>query len=367
MKKKLVRIAKSCLLTYVLVEIACAVFIYSGYIQADKPSFSYPDFSEMKYPPTVDTALPWGTWHIPNIETRYFRQAFDVHYSTNNFGMRDQPREEKGDTDRIVWIGDSFMEGYGVEAQDRASNLLEKMCGREVLNFGCSGNFGTTQERLLYEGLASKFTHNTIIWGLLPANDFHEDNPANAGTRYAHRYRPYLEGNYPEYKLAYHESDVSKSDHNIKNYTRYITSFKAKAVMFLKSFTYWMNVYEFVKTSFSAEKSDYSLDHIKQENLDRMVYNIARVARMDSSSKIMLLVIPTIYELKEQLKGRKNELPALLKERLKGYKVEIIDLSEETLKQRKENLGESFIDRDGHWTKEGNKFYADIIRKSLSR
>jgi hypothetical protein len=50
------------------------------------------------------------------------------------------------------------------------------MWGRQVLNFGMSGDFGPLQYLILYKGLAKKFEHKGLIVGFLPDNDFTDND-----------------------------------------------------------------------------------------------------------------------------------------------------------------------------------------------
>ena len=122
--------------------------------------------------------MPWGSWHKPNSRDRHRKICFDVEYQSNNLGARDNEIYDKNlPNDSIILIGDSFIEGMGVNLQDTFGEILEKEIGRKVLNFGSGGFFGPVQEAILYASLASKLPHNEIIYFFLPANDFVENEP----------------------------------------------------------------------------------------------------------------------------------------------------------------------------------------------
>lgn len=124
-----------------------------------------------------------------------------VKYHANTLGMRDPERSLSSDKPRVAILGDSFIEGWGIERGERLSDRLEKTLGVEVLNFGTSGGFGTIQEWQQYKYMTTKFDHDVVVLAILPHNDF-KDNDYKIGLA-GGSYRPYLVGNYPDYTLVY--------------------------------------------------------------------------------------------------------------------------------------------------------------------
>lgn len=146
--------------------------------------------------PPKSENLPWGAWGVPNSVAHKTASCFDVVYHFNSVGARDKERSLQG-TDRWVFLGDSFVQGFGIPEQDRLSDLLEGFIGHEMLNFSTSGDFGPLQYKILYEKLASKYEHKGIVVGLLPDNDFVDNDPdwwnKNVSQKHWLRHRPYYE------------------------------------------------------------------------------------------------------------------------------------------------------------------------------
>jgi len=135
-------------------------------------TFHYLDYKTDEW--HVDDNPHWGVWHLPDAETTHVKSCVEATYRTNAFGMRDQPRREQKEGPRIAVLGDSFVEGYLVEDDETMTRVLqdEVFGGRvEVLNFGTSGFFGTTQEWLVYEHLARKFSPDVVVLAFLNEND----------------------------------------------------------------------------------------------------------------------------------------------------------------------------------------------------
>lgn len=147
----------------------------------------------MERPPRSEFE-PWGTWGKPNTTSHLAFECFNVSYRFNDIGARDRDRSPSG-SGRWIMLGDSFVEGYGVEEDARLSNLLEQSSGHEILNFGMSGNFGPLQYLILYRELARKYEHDGIIVGFLPDNDFRDNDQVRwaSKSRESHwlRHRPY--------------------------------------------------------------------------------------------------------------------------------------------------------------------------------
>jgi len=83
----------------------------------------------------------------PHADETLERSEFSVRVVTNALGFRETraPRAPADGTTRVVAIGDSFTQGYGVEVEERFTNRLERLLeargGRpvEVINLGVPG------------------------------------------------------------------------------------------------------------------------------------------------------------------------------------------------------------------------------------
>jgi len=149
-------------------------------------------FSTASMRPPRSEFESWGAWGIPNTLSRQAELCLDVGYRFNSYGARDDERTRIG-KDRWIFLGDSFVEGNGVEEDKRISERLERLTGKQVLNFGMSGDFGPLQYLILYKNLASKFEHNGLMVGFLPDNDFTDNDslfwsqPDRYNSRFRHR------------------------------------------------------------------------------------------------------------------------------------------------------------------------------------
>lgn len=136
----------------------------------------------------------FGVWRKPNAEFHHRTSCFDVTYRTNALGARDVERPRDANEPRVIVLGDSFSEGWGVDVTERFSDRLEAATGVPHLNFGMA-HFSPYQSYLVYRDLAKGFAHDAVLLGVLPTNDFADLDAEWAQAHqqdYLYRYRPYL-------------------------------------------------------------------------------------------------------------------------------------------------------------------------------
>ena len=173
----------------ILFEVATQLLVRTGLLMSSRPWASqdrrYVDHEE------------FGLWRRPN--TIFRHPTLKVDYRTNSVGARDRERLEVDDAPRIVVLGDSFVEGWNLPTEQRLTNLLEHSTGLEHLNFSM-GHFGPYQSYLVYRDLGKRYTHDHVLIGILPINDFIDLDYERARHAVWYPYRPYLLGQYPNLK-----------------------------------------------------------------------------------------------------------------------------------------------------------------------
>ena len=178
--------------TLALLEAGTAALVELGVLETPPPRYGGTGFWRGHHP-------TFGVWHEADAEIDHQRSCFRATYRTNSVGARDVERSRDADGPRVVMLGDSFIEGWGLPAEARLSNRLELATGVPHLNFGMS-HFGPYQQFIVYRDLASGFEHSAVIAGIVPANDFLDLDLEKARdmARYEYRYRPYLVGDPPD-------------------------------------------------------------------------------------------------------------------------------------------------------------------------
>ncbi|RFS13529.1 SGNH/GDSL hydrolase family protein [Emticicia sp. C21] len=333
----------------------------------------------------VDNDKAFGAWHYPNATTRHIGPCWNVEYQFNSYGARDDEKQKESDKKRILFLGDSFIEGYGIEKDKRLSNLVEKNMDVECLNFGTSGSFGTTQMRLLYETKAKDFSHNAVVLSFFPFNDFLDDNYEFGKSFFytQNRYRPYLvKDSTKDYKLVYHLDAVEKSqaypDSVVKRtgmdlfkdiyYSK--AKFVDKAGALATNFTYTGAMADFIinrlKFKQSGTENSYKSDVFSQKNsqaMDLFYHNVGRIKNIAGQKPLIVLLIPHPLDLMEYKKTGKSVLRDDLYQYCKAENIHVVDLLEEFAKS--ESIAEYFLPCDGHWSEKGNEFVTQLLQKKI--
>lgn len=174
------------IVTLGLLELSLRVLADSGLIALRPPDPHAGGFWDGEHP-------IFGVWHRPKAAFRHRSPCFDVTYHSNSVGARDVERRRDGRRPRVIVLGDSYLEGWGIPRAQRLSDLLERKTAIPHLNFAMA-HFGPYQALLAYRELAREFEHTAVLIGVLPTNDFVDLDPELAGrvAGYEYRYRPYL-------------------------------------------------------------------------------------------------------------------------------------------------------------------------------
>lgn len=350
---KLLRvIALNAILTIVLLEIGLILAAMSNLLRMDLPSYSLANVK----PFWRDTDPAFGVWHAPNRQYRHIKSCFDVTYSTNAHGMRDVERDLKTGGRRVVVLGDSFIEGYGVASESRLTNLLGSQTGIPHLNFGTSGNFGLTQSWLLYKTFANRFDHDAVIISVLPDNDFSDDDFANAKTSFRGRYRPYLIGSYPDYSLTY---TGSLAESRISELGKYVENAVNEFTYTAKAYSYWKGYFKGIRQGETAtgkarsktSVASYYFDFTDQQ-FDRLRYTIEQISALAAPRPVLVVTIARRSDYQRtNIEKRVPPLVERLSSLSKRLGIQYIDLLD-ALKDEK--VGDLFHTCDPHWSPYGN-------------
>ncbi|WP_162182456.1 SGNH/GDSL hydrolase family protein [Lacinutrix jangbogonensis] len=351
-------------ISFVLLEIVMAIYIRVAEIRIELPTYTFQNTQNFWF----DLDENFGTLHLPNDEYRQKKYCFDVVYKTNSKGLRDAERELNTETKRIVALGDSFTEGIGVNVEDRLTNLLEKDKNTPHLNFGLAGNFGPTQYLMMYKTLAKTYSHEAVLIGILPSNDFIDDDYETALKFGGDRYQPFLKGAYPDYDLVYYTDSISKSKARPRK-----QNWKSKI---LKNFTYSYNMYRYVRAVrrvqaipseklLSASKVP-SYFNYSEKQFNRMRYALEQIKKLAGDRPVMVYSIPIFKEIKAYREHGKNTLGKRLKEVCDRIDVEYLDLLPLTESLTLEACEAQFLPCDGHWSEKGNVFAKQEIQSYFS-
>lgn len=332
----------------------------------------------------------FGVWHPANTAVSVSTPRGAVTYETNVHGMRDRPRARRSDArERVIVLGDSFVEGYLVEEAVRVTDVLERRTGVEFLNFGVSGSFGSIQEWLLYKHLAREFDHTRVCLFFLPDNDFADNDPSRHPPD---RYRPYLRKVGDSYEATYpvafdpnggglpELTRVQRTRHHIYNhwYTLNILAACFSDEANNAAAADASNEPESSKRSFASDTIRLSdgrpavsaYDRYTSEDLDRLLFTYRRISELAAPRPVHVFIVPRERDLVAHAKGRFEGRIASALEAFATETpgVEVVDLLPRFVAVAKERdlpYGRFFLGFDPHWSALGHEVAAEATLAAL--
>lgn len=189
------------LILLILIEVVSLAYLSTGGISVGKYdkyptylNFSFKDQalpvdSSVLHPRVVDSSLPWGIWHLPNVQSRQHTPCFDITMKYNRFGMRG-PEPDADLAENVIFLGDSFTEGFGLSEDSTIPAQFGKLTGIPTINMGVSRS-GSTQQSLIYRHFADSFSHQNVVVLLFLENDFIDNNISKHDTKFTLSFKPY--------------------------------------------------------------------------------------------------------------------------------------------------------------------------------
>jgi len=308
----------------------------------------------------------FGVWHPPNASYRATKACFDVVYRSNSVGARDRERSRQSEKPRVVVLGDSFIEGVGVESRDRVSDRLERAMGIEHLNFGTAGNFSSVQEWLLYEELASGFDHDRILLFTLPNNDFLENDPDRWWE--PDRYRPYLRAGSGGFELFY-PIDFETAQRRAAGELRRNRLHNASLTV---RFYRWADTLIRVRRAEGKTTPFGYIGYVSYSELDlqRLFFSYRKIRDAAGGRELIVFTIPRLNDfLYYESNGALGGLAARISEfaaREPGVRyVDLLPGFAADARARGRRFADYFLPCDGHWSPEGNEVAARIVLENV--
>jgi lysophospholipase L1-like esterase len=309
----------------------------------------------------------WGAWHAPDRNDWQESRCFSVSLHSNSYGARDRERTVDSDPNRTVVLGDSFAEGWGVEANQRLSDLLEARYHREFLNFGAENDAGPLQYQILYERLASKFSHDQVLILFLPDNDF-IDNDADYWRRFRpdfpERYRPYYQAAEPDegYRAFYPvppPPDGFADWHSVPpaGGGAWAADWPRRNLWSLAMYRY-LGV-QFYRMGTYSGYLDYSADQLKA-----VLWSFAKIKALAGDRRTTIAVIPRPNDFARVRAAGNNRLIDALDRFGREHHIDIVDLLQwmPTIDPRTDQY---YLPCDGHWSAAGNRIAADALAEAM--
>jgi len=355
---RIIALTISTALTLLLLELSLWLLVRNDLFRMQAPSGS----TESVWDPNHPT---FGSWHRPGVNQLLQFPTFKVHYRTNSVGARDIERERVGSGPRAIVLGDSVTEGWGVEASQRLSNLLESATGTPHLNFSMA-HFSPYQTYLVYREFGRKFSHDMVLLGLFPFNDFTDldyDSAAHA-PGYEYRYRPYLVGRYPNYHHLDHREPAWQRFLRSRSYTYGVLDILSSRLRGNDTGGYEREI----KDESGLYRSFY-YDYT-QPQLDLLKRCLELIRSEAAERPVIVVLFPTPLDL---LRSRQSGPGRLVDELLAvaetgAGELRVVDLLSKMTEQKMhpKHFFLSIEHSDFHLNPRGNAFAAHILRQELA-
>lgn len=325
----------------------------------------------------------WGAWHRKNFVSRHTKSCFDIDYISNNIGARDSvDYNNKFPDDSIIALGDSFIEGFGVDQKEIFTAKLESYTGKKVFNLGSAFQFGPLQYYLIYKHIGVNLPHKTVVLALLPGNDF-KDNDIQVGINYTYhkffkkpRYRPYYDvtNSKENYPIIYPRNAIKRSKMGRYGLHKFIASqsIRLNIVRLYKNVSILRRERRYVSQYNPEELSPYYSGSEKQQ--EAAIFYLKKtyeLAKSNGVTNFIVLSIPTMSDFLFASKmGSKREIPYWENQLIQFSKdnndFQYIDglLISEILEE-KEDYQSLFLPCDGHWSSTGSSLSAKLVNKFL--
>ena len=323
-------------------ELGFAIAVETGWVRTQRPSRGGTGFWKGQHP-------VFGVWHAPDTVKQHTSRCFRVEYRTNSVGARDVERSRTATRPRVVVLGDSFLEGWGVDESQRLSNRLEAATGIEHLNFAMA-HFGPYQAYLAYRELARHFDHDAVIVSVVPASDFRDIDYAAAQELgwYEFRYRPYLVGEAPSYQHL---------DHREPGWRRW-----------LRRHSYAFNAVRQALRNRALRAMPPPTSRFydfSQREYRRLEAILERLVAAADGKPILVLLIPTPADLQRYLaSGQGDPLSARMAGFATRHGVQLVNLLPPMAADLRRAQG-YFHDCDIHWNAFGNAVATEALLRRL--
>ncbi len=320
--------------------------------------------------------MPWGSWHKKNATALHRKSCFAETYDSNEVGARDRPFTDlRPGQPRIIGLGDSFMEGYGIALPFRFDSVVESS-GFDFLNFGAAGHFGPAQYYLLYEHFSDVYPHDALVIFVSPASDYTDNDPEYWATNrnsYGFRYRPYYrktsDGGYELfYPVPRPGDEVTFADLEFEG-----LGFLTGIAKFYRNFTYTYGTIRYgirIVNDYMSNAGEYSgYYNATEEQLDAVKYFLSKIVeRADQKGDIPVIIfsVPTQRDLRVAEGGTAISPSSSMLQSLADSHASVRFVDGLTaMPQAERDTARFFLSCDGHWSKFGHQVAGAIIEAVL--
>jgi len=339
-------------ITLIIVEIGLRIF-WKGYIPGKTENILY----------AYDDTLGWKGF--PKTTGQFGRGGSDLVFHYNSTGFRDDeflPLDSLSEKRRIVLLGDSYIEGVGLQKNERVGEVLESLDSTiSTINFGISG-YSTDQEVLVLEKFGPTVKPDRVFLFFCLNDLFPLDSPIDHGVEKPYYYLA------EDGKLILRNVPVPKESKLKTGLKRHFdkTALGQLVIKVLVLTVFKESHNEFV----NKNKIDYH--NISGTDLDSnydsaICYALLEKLKSDCSklgASLTVITVPSSKAFTEQNDGAPAEINALL-DWCSDLNIQKLDLYPYFRQEYLKNGTNLFLDDNLHWNAAGNRLAAEVIRDQV--
>jgi|SRR3989344_2751212 len=319
--------------------------------------------------------IPWEL--KPLVDTRHLGifGEWNVSIKTNIFGLRDKDYNLESNSNKILFLGDSFTFGYGVEQEESYSEIFEKLIDYNyiVINSGYADGYSPDTFYVYLKDKGLDFNPDLVILGFFIGNDI-IDLESNEWVELDEKELPKKVISNKVYIDEKNRMRI-KGDENVINNSPYpnlykinlFLSYHSHVYVFLKDRLKFL-FYILTKQNISLDKTIYGNYYDKNLNLlldkdEKILFEMNSLLN-ETNKKFVIVLIPSIDQFNEE-KDDSYDFSNPNKRLLKFGKennITVIDLFPYFENNKPNKL---YFSKDGHWNARGHKFAAEIIYNDL--
>ncbi|MDO9119178.1 MAG: SGNH/GDSL hydrolase family protein [Nitrospira sp.] len=292
---------------------------------------------------------------LPSIAPVSYNLRYDQH------GFRNDQDLETAD---IAVIGDSFVEGVGIESSGILTTVLQSLEGRTVVNLGSSG-YGPQQELVVLKRYATKFHPKTIVWMFYEGNDLKDVRAYEQGLAGLHEELRYSERAFITNALM----TVMRlwrgcvpDEHLKKRYGKIVDKEGRQRKIYFPEDTRPLHGDRLAALQTASSVLAAAYQYSREEGIRLVLVFAPEHYRVYSG-------LSTLVEVSDEVKWWSvNDFPERLRTVVKSISpdFEYFDLTP-TLRMEAAKGTSLYISNDTHWTAEGHKIVAEALHKALAR
>jgi hypothetical protein len=345
--------------------------------------------TSLMHPRIVDSSLPWGIWHLPNVKSRQVSPCFDIVMSYNHFGSRG-PEPDRHDTGNVLFLGDSFTEGFGLQQDMTIPAQFSKFSGKPYVNLGVSRT-GSTQQALVYRHFADSFRHREVVMLLFLENDFIDNDYYKHDTIFTISYKPYRADSSDLSKIVYRghpdsstlnsawfRSHIDENKNLLirKGMKSYFAMDNLSTLGKIAGLTYSRRMVELISNGLFAIKQQNTVPPVleyRKRDMDILTYDMTQIMDLaeQHDARVTFINLPG-QRLLERLKKHQSDRKAYLalEERIheiaKRGKHRFLSFYKE-LERSQPDLKEVFLKCDAHYTEKGAGMVANFVANHMDK